>query len=548
MKAVTITRQAYAARYNIEKALLTKRDFDAAIEKLQSGRESQKPYIKAQIVKMLKMLDIDCELSMNDEYYINIVSKLNLPDKDIVVEKIFPVLYDNFTKFPSPTAYMKQIIDWACDNEPLFQKDKWQKDSLRLRILKQFIKYGNILTYSTTVMDDDGKEKKKKITIYQGEMYIKKYVSEKLGKRPKNNDEIIENVDDDIFDVLNVEGTVPEKYELLKICDDLATGKFRVSGVTKKALYLFAMVYNMKYDTGSLLDVERVLFQNYYNNNLMRFISDYYVKNLSSFEIDPSGIGINYKNFAEMVYIYFIASDRSIEEKIKLSNEMIEELKEKKVSDESKVKSDSVTEFYRRIVTMDIIRLSTEDFKKFIIENYDRSVCFSKISKKGDTYIEKISPIQLNSSQKTAYSLYKELIKKISDIGIDVSTCDYGLWFKDQPDRKMPKEEKKSPKMKEFLRLLRGINMFLSKKSFNVKSEKEITRTAIVTAYYYYYNAINEKNNSIKSLSEVFREYTTGADSLNDYLEKAHYQGIDEKNIFDMAVILSSFSYLYELR
>jgi len=280
----------------------------------------------------------------------------------------------------------------------------------------------------------------------------------------------------------------------------------------------------------------------------MRFISDYYVNNLCSVEIDPSGIGINYKNFAEMVYIYFIASDLSIEDKIKLSNDMIEELKEKKVSDDSKVKSDSATEFYRQIFTNDIIRLSTDDFKKFIIENYDRSVSFSKISKKGDTYIEKISPIQLNSSQKTAYSLYKELIKKITDIGIDVSTCDYGLWFKDEPDKKIPKAETKSSKMKEFLRLLKGINMFLSEKSFKVKSEKEITRTAIVTAYYYYYNALNEKNNNIKSLSEVFREYTTGAESLNAYLEKAHYQGIDEKNIFDMAVILSSFSYLYELR
>lgn len=108
------------------------------------------------------------------------------------------------------------------------------------------------------------------------------------------------------------------------------------------------------------------------------------------------------------------------------------------------------------------------------VKKHNRSVSFSKISKKGDTYIEKISPIQLNSSQKTAYSLYKELIKKITDIGIDVSTCDYGLWFKDEPDKKMPKAETKSSKMKEFLRLLKGINMFLSEKSFKVRCIKRV--------------------------------------------------------------------------
>lgn len=86
------------------------------------------------------------------------------------------------------------------------------------------------------------------------------------------------------------------------------------------------MVYGMTYYSGFgserkdfKSDLEINLFRDYYTNNLIRFISDSYKENLNEYELDPSGQGINYKNFAEMIYLYYISKDCSAEDKVRLS-------------------------------------------------------------------------------------------------------------------------------------------------------------------------------------------------------------------------------------
>ena len=51
-----------------------------------------------------------------------------------------------------------------------------------------------------------------------------------------------------------------------------------------------------------------------------------YEGKLNAVESDPSGQGINYKNFAEMIYIYFISKNYEPYEKIRRSDEMIRRL------------------------------------------------------------------------------------------------------------------------------------------------------------------------------------------------------------------------------
>ena len=77
-----------------------------------------------------------------------------------------------------------------------------------------------------------------------------------------------------------------------------------------------------------------------------------------------------------------------------------------------------------------------------------------------------------------------------------------------------------------------------------VEKAENMTRTALITAYYYWYNTINEHNETEKNFIDVIADYTNPVIGLNSYLAQAGYQPISEKNIFDMAVIFSSYVYL----
>ena len=104
--------------------------------------------------------------------------------------------------------------------------------------------------------------------------------------------------------------------ELLALCNDLAEGNFRVNGKTKVYLYYFAFMFGMHmpingkaYDPAR--DIVKNLFEDYYNDNLLRLFSGAYAdpKLASSVENEPTGEGINYKNFVETIYIYFLCRD-----------------------------------------------------------------------------------------------------------------------------------------------------------------------------------------------------------------------------------------------
>lgn len=103
-------------------------------------------------------------------------------------------------------------------------------------------------------------------------------------------------------------------WELLKICDDFANGVFRTNnGMTREHLYWFAIMFDMTvalkgtdaYDPSS--DIMKNLFGDYYCDNLIRFLSSTYTdEEHSIFENEPTGEGINFKNYAESIYLYYL--------------------------------------------------------------------------------------------------------------------------------------------------------------------------------------------------------------------------------------------------
>lgn len=104
------------------------------------------------------------------------------------------------------------------------------------------------------------------------------------------------------------------KCALLPLCTELAEGTFKTNnGQTRVNLYHFAIMFGMtlreKSGNGDdLRDIQKNLFEDYYCDNLIRFLSDD-SKDRSitcGWEKEPCGDGINFKNFAEVIYLYYL--------------------------------------------------------------------------------------------------------------------------------------------------------------------------------------------------------------------------------------------------
>ena len=549
--------------------------FNAKLAKLKKARgRSDWSSVLAGLYEMFRSCGISFETGRDWDYYAELVKKSDIPRFIDIEDKIMYALYKRFGDYPSPEEYMKRIVDKLSNSE-----DNWQNDTLRLRILKQFIKYGGTLTFKR---QNAATGKNEEVKVYNGKPYIVKYVKKITGKAPKLND-ILENISDDIFSCLDSATKDQKKsdgtYGILKMADDLAAGKFRSGGATKRSLYYFAMVYGMTYFSGAsgekrdpATDIEKNLFQDYYTNNLVRFITNAYSGKLNEFEYDPSGQGINYKNFAEMVYIYYISRNISGEEKIKRSYEMIERLKN---SASKPVESSSMdTVMYRENFFTDthildhnganVLEYSEEDFENFIRRSYNCDPT--------DETGAAIGALQVENDQNSAFAAYREIISMLEYETADADSCNYGLWFTDissyQKDgygsflKKHPDADKE--RFSQLIGLLSGINAYLgysvdenvnfkdnrsdTKKfrlrALNITKPSEMTRTSIVVAYYYFYNALHESDDpeNRKSFSGLFNDFKDGIDV---YLEQAGYQEFSGRNIFDVITAFSAYAYPY---
>lgn len=95
-------------------------------------------------------------------------------------------------------------------------------------------------------------------------------------------------------------------WNLLCLCSNLAEGIFQSNGRTRKQLYALAFVFGLQLSTGDASadktrDLEKVLFQEYYGDNLLRSITS-----ADNTVAEPTGEGINYKNYAEAIYLYYL--------------------------------------------------------------------------------------------------------------------------------------------------------------------------------------------------------------------------------------------------
>lgn len=395
-----LTKRAKRVWDDIIKDFLINEEFDESsfeyVLKKLGGKNHDKAL--AELRGMLNEYGIECPDHADKEDYQRIVAREVYSKR---YDRIMDSLFDHFDEYPTPTEYVERIV-----NRQLREEDKkWLNDPLRLRILKQFIKYGDYLTlagygassavirkyvaetklkdYNMTQLKkkrdlvcdnlDDGifdycKNKEKNVKyesnqeMYENRMNLISYLEDKIENVPENGIDTLLNkkawkawvkktkfdseISEDILAKIEEynklcnrsrerEKEVRKGIRLVTLVEDLVNGGFRTGGSTKQAIYLFAMVYGMSYKPDNndkqWDDVEIRLFREYYVNNLMRFITTMGSGEngiSGTYEREPAGRGINYKNYAEVIYLYCIYNEGEPLYKIARSVSMIKKVQE----------------------------------------------------------------------------------------------------------------------------------------------------------------------------------------------------------------------------
>ncbi len=511
---------------------------DIILRRLKISEKSAKPEIKAEICDMFLKSGIECEKQQTDQYYIDMLEKYraDLPSYQYLEIEIMKILYNSYYQYLTPAQYMDSLVDRLEKRE--------SNDSTNLRILKRFIQY-----------DYAGYNK-------QG---VKRYIKEKYGIVNPNIDEVISNIDEGIFELVDLKTseymkrfnldkkTAKNQREIIKAANDLANGFFRTQSGSLEYLYRFAVVYDMTYYAHSEgeffdydTDIKKNLFEDFYNNNIMRYIENVYRDKHGDFtdrgteyDPDPIGRGINAKDYKEVIYLYYIWNGnktpiKDIEKKIISVKKRMGE--EKRTVLTNNVDSlDEGTFIYKENLIKEgvqpfIFEMEEEIFENYLVEHY---------------YIEE----QGNYSQLSAYGVFQDILEQLDSMGWNAE----GLWIVDTENTYFIKEELKKcindfdeKRYDNLENLLFGMDWFLKSKfsrygkKFDGINERNISRTSLMCIYYYYYVQKNRLTTpKEKSFAKVLDEFSTG---VNVALIEANYQKFSVKSIFDILLVFSAFA------
>ena len=118
-------------------------------------------------------------------------------------------------------------------------------------------------------------------------------------------------------------------------------------------------------------DIEKNLFFDYYQDNLLKFITEDYRQNAVGQEKEPSGQGINYKNFAEVIILYALnRKELTVRERMLLADRLTRECTGKGRRRVAKERP-KFTEIYKAYFFEDIMDMEEEELAEYIMENYD---------------------------------------------------------------------------------------------------------------------------------------------------------------------------------
>ena len=494
------------------------------------------PHRRKELQHMLTACGVDWTHAVTEEDWKACIRQV--PSSEDRECGIISMLYEIYHSFPTLGDYTERLVRRLGD--PAFQGD-----SVRLAIVKQFIKETD---YETDLILQWAKD----TYGLQGE----------IGSA-ELREAVLRNLQEDVFDLLEKGMPLPsmetevgkEKYEqkiqdihkknrndypLLRLADDFSAGRHRKSVEIKEDLYLFAIAFSMTASAGGegydpVRDVEKNLFHDYYQDSLLKYISDDYRRHASGIEKEPSGEGINYKNYAEIIYLYVLnRTDLTAREKLALAESLIEECTRKAKRWKKKEKDGILyTEVYRGFFFDDVLELNDKELVKYFRKHFD-------VPK-----IHKGEELNAVTEQATAERITKDLLADLKEV-YQEKDISFGIknWTNlngHSEDFKKDKDFLKIlEKMEERLRFKDEWKEWLEKTSTegSLYQDKSVpTRLGLITLcfYRYYYSGQGVG----RSLPEMIEDFCFEVDPL---LEQCRYQKISTKNIFDMFALFMLYS------
>ena len=397
--------------------------------------------------------------------------------------------------------------------------------------------------------------------------YLKQFTyqkkKQKSSGKPATKDEIYKQAKKDLRKARK------NAWTMLKLADDLASGKFRVNGMTREQLYIFAVAFGM--DAGS---VEKNLFHDYYNDNLLRYVTDEeYLQNITNYEAEPTGEGINYKNYVEVIYLYYLSRfpEMNPREKLTKIQSAIDSCAKKAKNLESRVEEapDEFTAVFKDEFDA-LLQLDEQDLENYVCTHY--YIYNPDFSSARITY---------SSGQNTARETYRELARQMmeeypesfGEIDDDIRRAEEKLQKNQITDASRDDVELNNalnlPQLMELLKEDEGLEDILADKTFLTllskldeklqtrkrrilalledQTAQSVTRTELITLYYCYFRNVMEElveDYGIMDLPQLYQEFCFGdgfRPGLNDYLIRCRYQQVSPKNAFDMFVVFALF-------
>lgn len=328
-----------------------------------------------------------------------------------------------------------------------------------------------------------------------------------------------------------------DNYFILQLADDLANSKFRSNNKTNQYLYWFAIAFNMTFGIeNEKTDIEKNLFEDYYNFSFHNYIK--YTPNERKYIAEPTGAGINFKNFTEVIYLYYINKKLSPEEKLSKSLNMIRDCIESYYTNKENHYNPQAfdltymfeDDFY------DHINDKEDDFKSYLLNNYVIS----------DTDINSIENVQRTASQ-----YLKLIISKISDVNntiVDDFECVLDSFFRDSNSINLQLFSKET-----LLDVLSKINDYINFDK-TIVDEDNVSRQSIIAAYFHMFlsNISDEDKSRIDSYKCLFDTFSyadsVGTDeSLDEILEECRYQPLSYKNFYDCVMVFLLYLEIFPL-
>ena len=202
---------------------------------------------------------------------------------------------------------------------------------------------------------------------------------------------------------------------LMKAADNLASANFDLHGGTKRELYLFAFAFNMGFSTVNNYvhpnrDVTKNLFRDFYTDNFMRNNEQ------------PTGEGINFKNYVEVSFLWWLnKTELPTNERLSRAEQFVNDVFQAAIAQAPNAITRILnqlplqTKVYRDNFFSSAIFMQESAFKSYLLENY-------RIYSDDNT--ENNKRIMMSSDMRTAKKYIKELVDKIKAHSLE-NTDDY---------------------------------------------------------------------------------------------------------------------------